>query len=110
MCGSRFGFHAIWLCRLQTLHNKLKRYIDDIVYQLDYLNFVFNKMIHSSPAYLRGEKLGDLDGSPQDFRILCLWIIYFVTSLLFGLLGSCARARVFGYAGGSLIYFSKQMV
>jgi hypothetical protein len=31
MCGLRFNFHAIWLCRLQTLHNKLKRYDDDIV-------------------------------------------------------------------------------
>jgi transcription initiation factor IIE alpha subunit len=35
MRGSRLDCHATWLCRLQTLLSKLKRYADDIVHQLD---------------------------------------------------------------------------
>jgi hypothetical protein len=35
MRGSRLDCHATWLCHLQTLLIKLKRYADDIVHQLD---------------------------------------------------------------------------
>jgi len=102
MCGSRFGFHGIWLCRLQTLHSKLKRYIDDIVYQLDNLNFLFNEMTQLSCIFEGKKNLTIRMGHLQILESFA-----YGSSWFFRQLGACMRVGLDRQAGPYLLFLSE---